>query len=112
MGIEKPEQIIDFSVNTNPLAAPTEINQHCHDWLEAFYDCADTCWASLKSALASNDSVDTFQLLGCDGAADIITLIVRYPRGKTVLIMQPAFSEFVTACLHEQCPVDHYIPEA
>jgi len=112
MGIEKPEQIIDFSVNTNPLGAPTEINQHWQDWLEAVYDYPDAYCTSLKKAIASNEGVDTSQLLIGNGAAEIITLIARYLRGKTILIMQPAFSEYETACLHEQCTVDHYITEA
>src|SRR5699024_3809442 len=68
--------------------------------------------ASLKKAIASNEGVDTSQLLIGNGAAEIITLIARYLRGIKILIMQPALSEYETACLHEQCTIDHYIIEA
>lgn len=107
LGIKEPKQIIDFSVNTNPLGAPAEVHQHWQKWLEAIYDYPDPYCNSLKEAIASKEAVDTSHLLIGNGAAEIITLIARYLHRKNILIMQPAFSEYETACLHEKCSIEY-----
>lgn len=112
LDIAQPNNIIDFSVNTNPLGAPPEIKHHWQDWLEAVYDYPDPYCASLKEVIAGNENVEASQLLVGNGAAELITLIARYLRKKSVLIIQPAFSEYETACQHEQCKIDYYVTEA
>lgn len=112
LDIAQPNNIIDFSVNTNPLGAPPELKQHWQEWLDAVYDYPDPYCTSLKEAIASNENVEASQLLVGNGAAELITLIARYLAQQNVLIIQPAFSEYETACQHEQCKIEYYVTEA
>ncbi|MEC2158783.1 threonine-phosphate decarboxylase CobD [Virgibacillus halodenitrificans] len=108
LGMEAPATIIDFSVNTNPLGTPASIQACWQDWLQAVYDYPDPHYTELKQQIATKEKVEPASLLPGNGAAELITLIARFLHSKNVLIAQPAFSEYETACRVEDCNISYY----
>ncbi|HLR63546.1 MAG TPA: threonine-phosphate decarboxylase CobD [Lentibacillus sp.] len=108
LGMDKPANIVDFSVNINPLGAPPAIKHHWQRWLEEIDDYPDPTASELKQAIAENEGVVESQLQPGNGASELITLIARYLRGKKVLIIHPAFSEYESACRNENCTIFYH----
>lgn len=109
LGVAMPRDYIDFSVNTNPLGTPEEVKQSWPNWLEEVYDYPDPLGTDLKRIVAKKEGVDASRLVLGNGAAELITLLARYLRQKRVLIIQPAFSEYETACRSEGCSITYYV---
>ncbi|AIF42858.1 threonine-phosphate decarboxylase CobD [Virgibacillus sp. SK37] len=112
LGMEAPDTVIDFSVNTNPLGTPASVQDCWQDWLPAVYDYPDPHFTELKQQIATKEKVEPASLLPGNGAAELITLIARFLQGKNVLIVQPAFSEYETACRAEDCHISYFQLEA
>jgi threonine-phosphate decarboxylase len=108
LGMTQPEKLIDFSVNTNPLGAPPILEQQWGHWLEHVYDYPDPHAHELKQLLAEQEQLSMTQILAGNGAAEIITLIARFLSGKNVLIIQPAFSAYETACKQSGCHITYF----
>ncbi|TMN23305.1 threonine-phosphate decarboxylase CobD [Lentibacillus cibarius] len=109
LDMEPPAEMVDFSVNINPLGAPREIKHHWQNWLGDIADYPDPSAAQLKQAIAANEGVREACLLIGNGASELITLIARYLYGKKVLIIHPAFSEYASACKNEHCTIFYHI---
>ncbi|MFD1416401.1 threonine-phosphate decarboxylase CobD [Oceanobacillus jeddahense] len=105
LGMKQPEQIIDFSVNTNPLGAPEVLREKWDEWFDVINDYPDPYANNLMEQLAVQENIPVTHLLAGNGAAEIITLIARYLTGSRVAVIHPAFSEYATACENEDCEV-------
>lgn len=108
-GINPPEEIVDFSVNINPLGAPEAIKHNWGNWLADIYDYPDPTFTELKQTIAIKEGVGEPYLLSGNGASELITLIASYLQGKKVVIIHPAFSEYETACRSENCTIFHHV---
>ncbi|GGJ99499.1 threonine-phosphate decarboxylase [Lentibacillus kapialis] len=109
LGMDSPAEIIDFSVNINPLGAPAAIKHHWESWLKEIADYPDPSASELKEAISTHDGVPASHVLAGNGASELITLIARYLHGKKVLIVHPTFSEYESACSNENCTILHHI---
>lgn len=107
--MDQPERIVDFSVNINPLGPPAAIKYRWQDWYEGIYDYPDPSCTTLKQTIALREGVTESHLLPGNGASELITLIARHLHGKKVLIIQPAFSEYASACRMENCTISHFL---
>lgn len=103
--MEQPENVVDFSVNINPLGAPGVLQEKWSDWFTAINDYPDPHAKTLVEQLAVQENIPVTHLLAGNGAAEIITLIARYLAGSKVVVVHPAFSEYETACKKEGCEV-------
>ncbi|WP_100403474.1 threonine-phosphate decarboxylase CobD [Bacillus sp. FJAT-42315] len=106
MNVASPAKIIDFSVNTNPYGPPPSLKEKWSEWFSAVSDYPDPEGRSLTQLLASQNGVKTGQVLLGNGAAEVIQFLGQLLQGERVVIGQPAFSEYETACRVYQCDVD------
>ncbi|WP_010530004.1 threonine-phosphate decarboxylase CobD [Lentibacillus jeotgali] len=109
LGMDKPAEMVDFSVNINPLGAPASIKHHWQSWLGDIEDYPDPSAVELKQTIAAHEGVAESHLLPGNGASELITLIARYIHGKKVLIIHPAFSEYASACRNENCSIFYHV---
>ncbi|MBM7649553.1 threonine-phosphate decarboxylase [Bacillus ectoiniformans] len=105
--LSKPERMIDFSVNTNPLGTPSSIKNEWSFWLSLAEDYPDPEGASLKRLLAEKNGVNVDQIVLGNGAAEIIQFLGQYLRNKRAVIVQPAFAEYEAACQTYGCETQY-----
>ncbi|KON85713.1 histidinol phosphate aminotransferase [Sporosarcina globispora] len=103
-----PADRIDFSANINPLGPPRELKDKWGNLFQYITDYPDPHAAFLKSKLAAEEGIKETQILVGNGGAELITLIGRMIAGKSVLIIQPAFSEYEEACRVNNCTVYYH----
>lgn len=105
--MEKPEHVIDFSVNTNPYGPPGWLKTAWPSFLETIEDYPDPSGKAAKEAIARRLSVSPEHLLLGNGAAEIIHFIARHAAGQRAVIVTPAFSEYEEACRAYGCTIDY-----
>lgn len=106
MNVASPTKIIDFSVNTNPYGPPPSLKEKWNEWFSALSDYPDPEGRSLTQLLALKNGVATDQVLLGNGAAEVIQFLGQLLQGERIVIVQPAFAEYETACRAYQCDVD------
>ncbi len=94
----KPEDIIDFSVNSNPYSFPPGVAEAVKIAVIDSYPDSES--AELRDALAERNSVSGENILVGSGSMEIIRLISQayLKQGNKVVIPQPTFGEYETAC--------------
>ncbi|WP_077210569.1 threonine-phosphate decarboxylase CobD [Bacillus dakarensis] len=109
VGIKKPENLIDFSANINPLGPPAFLKEK---WLE-FYDVInqypDPYGLKLRNIIAEREEVSTQNVILGNGGAELIALVGRLLAGKQVLIVEPAFSEYEQVCQSNGCVISYHL---
>ena len=105
LDVAPPDHIVDFSVNVNPYGMPDSIVQQWPQLIADVKDYPDPENVELKSALAMKENIHEDHLLIGNGAAEIIFLLANRFRGQDVLIVDPTFSEYRTACTAHQCRI-------
>lgn len=93
-----PDEVIDFSVNTNPFSCPPAVKD-----VFASVDIdryPDSESAELRAALAGALGIGSGSILVGSGAMEIIRLVTftYFGLGDTVLVLKPAFGEYEVAC--------------
>ena len=104
----KPHQVIDFSVNTNPLGMPEALVKSWPDLLEKVVDYPDPHNKELLESLSGKLEINQSHLLLGNGAAELISLLAFYLREKPVLIIQPTFSEYERMCEAHDCKISYF----
>ncbi|KKB36028.1 threonine-phosphate decarboxylase CobD [Bacillus thermotolerans] len=107
IGLERPLDLIDFSVNTNPFGPPAAIKEHWMEWFSLVADYPDPSGASVIKKLAERNGVQEEQIVLGNGAAEIIQLLAQQWREERIVIVQPAFSEYEAACRTYGCGVEY-----
>lgn len=108
LGLSLPKPFIDFSANINPLGPPIQLKEKWPEIYQKIMVYPDPYAANLKSIIAKKERICTGSILIGNGGSELITLIARMLAGKKVLLVQPAFSEYETACRANHCDVRHY----
>ncbi|MGN7402798.1 threonine-phosphate decarboxylase CobD [Cytobacillus praedii] len=106
--IPLPDQRIDFSANINPLGPPGILKENWNQLYDVVSDYPDPKGNQLKQKLAKKEEIHSSQILVGNGGAEIISLIGRMLAGKSVVIVQPAFSEYEEACRINGCTIDYH----
>lgn len=109
--IAKPELIIDFSANINPLGPPPGLKTKWPQLFDLVKDYPDPNASKLINRISSKEELPKSTILIGNGGAELITLIARFLSGKNVLIIEPAFSEYEQACESSGCRVRYHILE-
>lgn len=94
LGLEAPEHLVDFSENVHPFGPPDFIHQEWSSLLPSITRYPDPDAEPFRTAAAAFHSVSPEQLAASNGAAEIFTWLARRYRGKQVLLVEPAFSEY------------------
>ena len=94
----KPDDIIDFSVSTNPFMPPPGLKESLAAVpVERYPDSQST---ELRAQLAADLDVPIDNILAGNGTTELIRLIaaVYFRRGDRVLIPEPVYGEYETDC--------------
>ncbi len=97
MGLE-PDEILDFSVNSNPFPVPPGLREAVNNvTIERYPDSEVT---EFRELLATKLGVTPDNILAGSGAVELVRLIaLTYFRpGDPVLILEPTFGEYKVAC--------------
>jgi len=95
--------ILDFSASINPLGMPRgarqAIREALRDNAEALAHYPDPEATGLVSAIASRYDIDPGGIIAANGSTELIYLVPRALRPRTVLVTAPTFSEFERSAL-------------
>ena len=102
----KPEDIIDFSANINPLGMPDSAKESIINNLKQIERYPDISYSDLRNEIKiyennklGHDIVSSDNIILGNGAAEVIYNIVRAINPKKTMIMAPTFSEYEEAVL-------------
>jgi threonine-phosphate decarboxylase len=107
-GLTKPDQILDFSANINPLGPPNSIKENWNNFFQGIGQYPDPHTASLKRKLADREGIGEEQILIGNGGSQIISLVGKLFSGKRVMVVEPAFSEYEKACQVNDCEISYF----
>lgn len=93
-----PDEILDFSVCSNPFMPPPGVSKILKDIVINRYP--DSGAAELRQRLSEKLGVPSDSILAGSGSIELIRLIALtyFSRGDTVLIIEPTFGEYETNC--------------
>ncbi len=108
LGIAFPKKFIDFSANINPCGPPYAVKENWNHFFQEITVYPDPFAMKLKEIIAIKEQIPVESLLIGNGGAELITLVARMLARKKVLIVQPSFSEYETACRVNHCEILYY----
>ena len=93
-----PDEILDFSVNSNPFPPPLGVRKMLNTI--AFERYPDTEAAEFKQRLSEKLGLTPDNILVGNGAVELIRLLALtyFGRGDCVLVYEPTFGEYKVAC--------------
>lgn len=95
--IYRNRDVIDFSVNTNPLGPPEEVRKALRDQMNQIAHYPDMECERLRDAIGRYEQVNPSNILCGNGAAELFYAISFAVRPKNALLLAPTFSEYEKA---------------
>lgn len=92
------ERVIDFSASINPLGISEKVKAMIKKGLKSLHNYPDPDNRVLREKIGEYHGIDPETIQCGNGSTELIYLIIRALRPKTVLIPQPTFSEYERAC--------------
>lgn len=91
--------VLDFSVNLNPIGMPSRLRDYLQNQWSVDSLCAYPEPTSLKARqrLATRTGHDQQEIILGNGATELIYLFARMVKAETVMILQPTFNEYERA---------------
>ncbi|MHB1042639.1 MAG: threonine-phosphate decarboxylase CobD [Eubacteriales bacterium] len=89
-----PDEILDFSVNINPLGTPESVMDCLHRNLGAIRRYPDPESQDLRLSLARYLGVEVENVMTGNGSAEILYLLLQTLGPRRVLVAEPTFSEY------------------
>lgn len=109
LNMPMPDEIIDFSVNLNPLGPPSRIKEKWSDWLPLIEDYPDPHGSALVERISHQEGLTNEQIILGNGGADIIRLLANMFSRQRVLLIQPTFAEYERMCRAYGCDISHFV---
>src|SRR5699024_8906020 len=109
LNMPMPDEIIDFSVNLNPLGPPSRIKEKWSDWLPLIEDYPDPHGSALVERILHQEGLTNEQIILGNGGADIIRLLANMFSRQRVLLIQPTFAEYERMCRAYGCDISHFV---
>lgn len=94
---EYGNNIIDFSVNTNPLGTPDSVKRAVSEAIKKIDSYPDYDCTELRKAISVREGVPEEYIICGNGAAELIYSTMYAMRPKTALVYPPTFSEYAAA---------------
>ena len=94
VGMERPKRILDFSENVHPFGPPAFIEEDWQSMQNLIKYYPDPDGEPFRSAAAKFHEVERERVITGNGAAEIFTWLARRYRGREVVLIEPAFSEY------------------
>ena len=101
--------IMDFSASINPLGLSRRARRRLKEELDLVCHYPDTFQHELRTLVACREDIDPDTILFGNGATQLLHLIPRYFRPRSVQLVQPSFSEYEAALLGLRCRVRHLV---
>ena len=106
-------EILDFSVNINPLGLPEGVRQAVSEALAGCEKYPDPFCRELTAALADYEKTDGNYILCGNGASDIIFRLALALKPKKALLCAPTFADYEKALKTVGCQIEYfYLSEA
>lgn len=93
-GVKQPEDVVDFSENVHPFGPPAFLKEQWAEFYDLLSSYPDPQAEPFRSAAAEYHGVLKEQVAAGNGAAEIFTWLAKRYRGKRVMLVEPAFSEY------------------
>lgn len=103
------QDILDFSVNTNPLGLTEDVKQALIAHIDDCDKYPDPFCRDLVSALAAYEQVDPAFIVCGNGASDLIFRLPLALKPQKALICAPTFADYEKALKTVNCSVQHYL---
>jgi threonine-phosphate decarboxylase len=103
-----PHDLLDFSVNVNPLGLPPAIREAAKQAIDHCAQYPDPQCRALRAALSEYEQVPPSQIVFGNGAADLIFRLVQILRPKRALLTVPSFSEYEQALNAADCALSYH----
>ena len=101
-------EVIDFSVNTNPLGAPESVKRAVQESVAMIEHYPDVKCEALREAISGFEQVNMEEILCGNGAAELFFAAVQAVRPQKALVTAPSFSEYEEALRSVGAEVEYY----
>lgn len=102
------KNMLDFSVNINPLGTPERVIAAAKRGVECAAAYPDSQCRKLREKLAGKQDIEEDSYIFGNGAAELIYTLVLAEKPKRALIPVPAFSEYEQALRSVGCEIIYY----
>lgn len=90
----KPEEILDFSGNINPLGTPESVKKMIIDNIDILSRYPDPEYIDLRRAISEYTGVRQENIIVGNGGTELISLFFKVLNPKSGLILMPTYSEY------------------
>lgn len=106
--IYRHPDVIDFSVNTNPLGTPESVKRAVQESVAKIEHYPDVRCEALREALSRFEQVNMEEILCGNGAAELFFAAVQAVWPQKALVIAPSFSEYEEALRSVGAEVEYY----
>src|SRR3989338_4969066 len=92
-----PAEILDFSVDLNPLGPPPGWEAVLREGLQEAALYPDPAYRDFRQVIAAAEGISPDQILPGNGTADLIHLITRWMKPEQAVVAVPTFTEYERA---------------
>ncbi|MEG0319482.1 MAG: threonine-phosphate decarboxylase CobD [Niameybacter sp.] len=103
------QEIIDFSVNINPLGLTPSVRQALIENVDLAIQYPDPLCRKLTEAIAKHYDLEASSILCGNGAADLIFRLAYVCKPKRALVLAPTFAEYALALKQVGTKVEQYL---
>ena len=106
--IYRHPDVIDFSVNTNPLGTPESVKRAVQESVAKIEHYPDVRCEALREAISRFEQVNMEEILCGNGAAELFFAAVQAVCPQKALVIAPSFSEYEEALRSVGAEVEYY----
>lgn len=106
--IYRNRDVIDFSVNSNPLGPPKAVVEAIREQTGRIVHYPDVLCSELRDAIGQFENMDSVQILCGNGAAELFFAAVLAIKPKRALLIAPSFAEYERALNVVDAQIDYY----
>lgn len=106
--IYRHPDVIDFSVNTNPLGTPESVKRAVQESVAKIEHYPDVRCEVLRKAISRFEQVNMEEILCGNGAAELFFAAVQAVCPQKALVIAPSFSEYEEALRSVGAEVEYY----
>lgn len=106
--IYRHQDVIDFSVNTNPLGTPESVKRAVQESVAKIEHYPDVRCEALRKAISRFEQVNMEEILCGNGAAELFFAAVQAVCPQKALVIAPSFSEYEEALRSVGAEVEYY----
>lgn len=94
------ENVIDFSVNTNPLGIPEFLQELIEDCIrrKIYENYPDSNYLSLRQAISNFYAIDWGYIIPTNGASEGLTLTILALKPRYLITVEPSYGDYEYTC--------------